>query len=127
MKGLLCILLLLETFVFVAQQKLDRGLGENEIRQQLGNEDRRQNPPQTDSRCDASADSQPYCHLSFSDIHTALRELTATVTELKVNIRALETQLKEELNKKTDGILPEHSLFYQFLSEENTSAIHCIV
>ncbi|KAI2661105.1 complement C1q 2 [Labeo rohita] len=104
MKGLLCFLLLLETFVFVVQQKLDRGLGENEIRQQLGNEDRRQNPPQIDTRSDASADSQSYCHLSFPDIHAALRELTATVTELKVNIRALETQLEEELNKKTDEI-----------------------
>uniref|UniRef100_A0A8C1USG3 C1q domain-containing protein n=1 Tax=Cyprinus carpio TaxID=7962 RepID=A0A8C1USG3_CYPCA len=110
MKGLLCTLLLLETFVFVVQQQVDGGLSENEISQQLSTEDRRQNPAQTDPRRDES-DSQQYCHLSFSDIHAALRELTATVTEQKANIRALETQLKEqqmfileELNKKTDEI-----------------------
>uniref|UniRef100_A0A9J7YBB3 C1q domain-containing protein n=1 Tax=Cyprinus carpio carpio TaxID=630221 RepID=A0A9J7YBB3_CYPCA len=101
MKGLLCTLLLLETFVFVVQQQVDGGLTENEISQQLSNEDRRQNPAQTDPRRDET-DSQQYCHLSFSDIHAALRELTATVTEQKANIRALETQLREELNKKTD-------------------------
>ncbi|KAF4115036.1 heavy metal-binding protein HIP-like isoform X2 [Onychostoma macrolepis] len=112
MKGWLCTLLLLESFVFVVQQQVDEGLAENEISQQLSNEDRRQNPPQTDSlRDEASTDSQQYCHLSFSDIHAALRELTATVTEQKAHIRALETQLKEqqtfileELNKKTDEI-----------------------
>ncbi|XP_058629004.1 heavy metal-binding protein HIP-like [Onychostoma macrolepis] len=111
MKGLLCILLLLETFVFAVQQQVDGGLAENEISQQLRSEDRRQNPSQTDSlRDEASTDSQ-YCHLSFPDIHAALRELTATVTEQKANIRALETRLKEqqtfileELNKKTDEI-----------------------
>ncbi|KAL0153835.1 hypothetical protein M9458_050865, partial [Cirrhinus mrigala] len=110
MKGLLCTLLLLETFVFVAQQKVDGGLGKNEISQQLSSGDRRQNPPQTDNlRDEASTDSQQYCHLSFSDIHAALRELTATVTEQKANIRTLETQLREqqtffleELNKKSD-------------------------
>ncbi|KAL0182080.1 hypothetical protein M9458_021455, partial [Cirrhinus mrigala] len=82
----------------------------NEISQQLSSEDRRQNPPQTDAlRDEASTDSQQYCHLSFPDIHAALRELTATVTEQKANIRALETRLREqqtfileELNKKTD-------------------------
>ncbi|XP_058628015.1 uncharacterized protein LOC131538151 isoform X2 [Onychostoma macrolepis] len=105
MKGWLCTLLLLESFVFVVQQQVDGGLAENEISQQLSNEDRRQNPPQTDSlRDEASTDSQQYCHLSFPDIHAALRELTATVTEQKVNIRALETQLREDLNKKTDEI-----------------------
>ncbi|XP_058628010.1 uncharacterized protein LOC131538149 isoform X1 [Onychostoma macrolepis] len=112
MKGWLCTLLLLESFVFVVQQQVDEGLAENEISQQLSNEDRRQNPPQTDSlRDEASTDSQQYCHLSFSDIHAALRELTATVTEQKAHIRALETQLKEqqtfileELNKKTDAL-----------------------
>ncbi|KAF4115155.1 uncharacterized protein LOC131536657 [Onychostoma macrolepis] len=105
MKGWLCTLLLLESFVFVVQQQVDGGLAENEISQQLSNEDRRQNPPQTDSlRDEASTDSQQYCHLSFPDIHAALRELTATVTEQKANIRALETQLREELNKKTDEI-----------------------
>ncbi len=67
----------------------------------VSNEDRRQN-----LRDEASTDSQQYCHLSFPDIHAALRELTATVTEQKANIRALETRLKEqqeELNKKNDG------------------------
>ncbi|KAL1250467.1 hypothetical protein QQF64_018263 [Cirrhinus molitorella] len=102
MKGLLCILLLLKTFVFVVQQQVDRG--ENEISQQLSNEERRQNPPQTDTLSDASTESQQYCHLSFSDIHAALRELTATVTEQKANIRALEARLREEMNKKTDEI-----------------------
>ncbi|KAF4115037.1 uncharacterized protein LOC131538154 isoform X2 [Onychostoma macrolepis] len=105
MKGWLCTLLLLESFVFVVQQQVDGGLAENEISQQLSNEDRRQNPPQTDSlRDEASTDSQQYCHLSFPDIHAALRELTATVTEQKANIRVLETQLREELNKKTDAV-----------------------
>ncbi|KAK2915773.1 hypothetical protein Q8A67_000147 [Cirrhinus molitorella] len=112
MKGWLCTLLLLENFVFVVQQQTDGGLSENEISQQISNEDRRQNPPQTDSlRDEASPDRQQYCHLSFSDIHTALRELTATVTEQKAYIRALETRLNgqqtfflEELNKKTDEI-----------------------
>ncbi|KAF4115032.1 complement C1q-like protein 2 isoform X2 [Onychostoma macrolepis] len=105
MKGWLCTLLLLESFVFVVQQQVDGGLAENEISQQLSNEDRRQNPPQTDSlRDEASTDSQQYCHLSFPDIHAALRELTATVTEQKAHIRALETQLREDLNKKTDEI-----------------------
>ncbi|XP_058625093.1 complement C1q-like protein 2 isoform X2 [Onychostoma macrolepis] len=99
-------------------QQVDGGLAENEISQQLSNEDRRQNPPQTDSlRDEASTDSQQYCHLSFPDIHAALRELTATVTEQKANIRVLETQLRdaqktaeqqtvilEDLNKKTDEI-----------------------
>ncbi|KAK2915755.1 hypothetical protein Q8A67_000129 [Cirrhinus molitorella] len=110
MKGWLCTLLLLETFVFVVQQQTDGGHGEKEISQQISNENRRQNPPQTDSlRDEASTYRQQYCHLSFSDIHTALRELTATVAEQKANIRALETRLKEqetvfleELNKKTN-------------------------
>uniref|UniRef100_A0A8C2CML8 C1q domain-containing protein n=1 Tax=Cyprinus carpio TaxID=7962 RepID=A0A8C2CML8_CYPCA len=119
MKGLLCSLLLLETFVFVVQQQVDGGLAENEISQQLSTEDRRQNPAQTDPRRDET-DSQQYCHLSFPDIHAALRELTATVTEQKANIRALETRLKEqqmfileELNKKNDGTSLKPSLFYQ--------------
>ncbi|XP_048063384.1 complement C1q-like protein 4 [Megalobrama amblycephala] len=104
MKALVCILLLLETFVFVVQQQVDGGLNENE------------NPPQTDTlRAEASTDSQQYCHLCFPDIHAALRELTATVTEQKGNIRALETRLRdaeqaaeqqtfilEKLNKKND-------------------------
>ncbi|KAI2644904.1 Complement C1q-like protein 4 [Labeo rohita] len=110
MKGLVCILLLLETFVFAVQQQLDGGLIENEISQQLSSEDRRQNPPQTDTvRVETSTDSQQNCQLFFPDIHAALRELTAIVTEQKANIRALETQLKEqqtfileELNKKNE-------------------------
>ncbi|XDV25954.1 hypothetical protein PO909_029778 [Leuciscus waleckii] len=103
MKGLVCLLLLLETFVCVVQHQVDGGLNENEISQQLRSEDGRQNPPQTDT---------------LRDIHAALRELTATVTEQKVNIReltanirALETRLSEqqtfileEMNKKNDEI-----------------------
>ncbi|XDV25673.1 hypothetical protein PO909_029551 [Leuciscus waleckii] len=112
MKGLVCLLLLLETFVCVVQHQVDGGLNENEISQQLRSEDGRQNPPQTDTlRDEASTDSQQNYHLFFTDIHAALRELTATVTEQKVNIRALETQLREqqtfileELNKKNDEI-----------------------
>ncbi|CAM4571855.1 unnamed protein product [Leuciscus chuanchicus] len=124
MKGLVCLLLLLETFVFVVQHQVDGGLNENEISQQLRSEDGRQNPPQTDTlRDEASTDSQQNYHLCFTDIHAALRELTATVTEQKVNIReltatvteqkvnireltanirALETRLREEMNKKND-------------------------
>ncbi|XDV25850.1 hypothetical protein PO909_029695 [Leuciscus waleckii] len=126
MKGLVCLLLLLETFVCVVQHQVDGGLNENEISQQLRSEDGRQNPPQTDTlRDEASTDSQQNYHLFFTDIHAALRELTATVTEQKVNIReltatvteqkanirALETRLTEqqtfileELNKKNDEI-----------------------
>ncbi|XP_048011576.1 uncharacterized protein LOC125245136 isoform X5 [Megalobrama amblycephala] len=112
MKALVCILLLLETFVFVVQQQVDGGLNENEISQQISSEDGRQNPPQTDTlRAEASTDSQQYCDLGIPDIHAALRELTATVTEQKENIRALETQLREqqtfileELNKKNEEI-----------------------
>ncbi|XP_048011570.1 uncharacterized protein LOC125245134 [Megalobrama amblycephala] len=125
MKALVCILLLLETFVFVVQQQVDGGLNENEISQQISSEDGRQNPPQTDTlRAEASTDSQQYCDLGIPDIHAALRELTATVTEQKEknreltatvteqkgnireltatvteqkgNIRALETQLREQ-------------------------------
>ncbi|XP_052454341.1 complement C1q-like protein 2 [Carassius gibelio] len=106
MKGLLCVLLLLGSFVFVVQQQVDGGLSENEINHHLSSEDRRQNSPQTHT----SDDSQEYSPLSFSDIHAALRELTATVTEQKANIRALETQLREqqtllqeEKNKKNDA------------------------
>ncbi|XP_067247336.1 uncharacterized protein [Chanodichthys erythropterus] len=114
MKALVCILLLLETFVFVVQQQVDGGLNENEISQQISSEDGSQNSPQTDTlRAEASTDSQQYCDLCFPDIHAALRELTATVTEQKENIKALEMQLREaeqaaeqqmfileELNKK---------------------------
>ncbi|KAI2644162.1 Complement C1q-like protein 4 [Labeo rohita] len=110
MKGLVCVLLLLETFVFAVQQQLDGGLSENEISPQLSSEDRRQNPPQNDTlRTETSTDSQQNYQLCFPDIHAALRELTAIVTEQKANIRALETQLKEqhtfileELNKKNE-------------------------
>ncbi|RXN14239.1 complement C1q 2 isoform X2 [Labeo rohita] len=119
MKVFLCILLLLETFVFVVQQQVDRGLSENEISQQLSLEDRRQNQPQTDTRThEASTDSQFIHHVSFYDIHAALTELIATVTEQKANIRALETRLSdaektaeeqkvilEELNKTNHEVL----------------------
>ncbi|XP_048019559.1 uncharacterized protein LOC125250819 isoform X3 [Megalobrama amblycephala] len=105
MKALVCILLLLETFVFVVQQQVDGGLNENEISQQISSEDGRQNPPQTDTlRAEASTDRQQYCHLCFPDIHAALRELTATVTEQKGNIRALETRLMDEMKKKNEEI-----------------------
>ncbi|XP_048011404.1 uncharacterized protein LOC125245017 isoform X2 [Megalobrama amblycephala] len=105
MKALVCILLLLETFVFVVQQQVDGGLNEKEISQQISSEDGRQNPPQTDTlRAEASTDSQQYCDLGIPDIHAALRELTATVTEQKANIRALETQLRDEMNKKNEEI-----------------------
>ncbi|XP_073695332.1 uncharacterized protein [Garra rufa] len=116
MKSLICILLLLETCMSAVQQQVDGGLRENEIIQQLGSEDRRQNPPQADTvRAETSSDSQQNCNLCFPDIHAALRELTATVTEQKANIRALQTRLRdaeqaaeqqtvllEELNKKND-------------------------
>ncbi|XP_067248889.1 uncharacterized protein [Chanodichthys erythropterus] len=119
MKALVCILLLLETFVFVVQQQVDGGLNENEISQQISAEDGRQNPPQIDTlRAEASTDRQQYCDLGIPDIHAALRELTATVTEQKEknreltatiteqkeNIRALETQLRDEMNKKNEEI-----------------------
>ncbi|ROL53442.1 Complement C1q-like protein 4 [Anabarilius grahami] len=92
MKALVCILLLLETFVFVVQQQVDGGLNENEISQQISSEDGRQNPPQTDTlRAEASTDRQQYCDLGIPDIHAALRELTTTVTELR-----------DEMNKKND-------------------------
>ncbi|XP_048011588.1 multimerin-2-like [Megalobrama amblycephala] len=119
MKALVCILLLLETFVFVIQQQVDGGLNENEISQQISSENRRQNPPQTDTlRAEASTDSQQYYNLCFPDIYASLRELTATVTEQKENIReltttvteqkenirALETQLRDEMNKKDEEI-----------------------
>ncbi|XP_077061612.1 complement C1q-like protein 2 [Siphateles boraxobius] len=109
MKGLMCLLLLLETFVCAVHQQVDGGLSENEISQR--SEDGRQDPPQTE----ASPESRQYCHLCLPDIHAALRELTATVTEQKTSIRALETRLRdaekaaeqqtfilEELNKKHD-------------------------
>ncbi|XP_048011278.1 uncharacterized protein LOC125244924 [Megalobrama amblycephala] len=97
MKALVCILLLLETFVFVVQQQVDGGLNEKEISQQISSEDGRPNPPQTDTlRSEASTDSQQYCYLCFPDIHAALRELTAAVTEQKGNIRELTTTVTEQ-------------------------------
>ncbi|XDV25597.1 hypothetical protein PO909_029490 [Leuciscus waleckii] len=97
MKGLVCLLLLLETFVFVIQHQVDGGLNENEISQQLRSEDGRQNPPQTDTlRDEASTDNQQNYHLFFTDIHAALRELTATVTEQKMNIRELTATVTEQ-------------------------------
>ncbi|ROL52268.1 Complement C1q-like protein 4 [Anabarilius grahami] len=105
MKALVCILLLLETFVFVVQQQVDGGLNENEISQQISSEDGRQNPPQTDTlRAEASTDSHQYCDLGIPDIHAALRELTASVTEQKENIRELTatvTEQKENIRELT--------------------------
>ncbi|ROI16510.1 Complement C1q-like protein 4 [Anabarilius grahami] len=95
MKALVCILLLLETFVFVVQQQVDGGLNENEISQQISSEDGRQNPPQTDT-LRAEADSQQNYNMDFPDIYTALRELTATVTEQKENIRELTATITEQ-------------------------------
>ncbi|XP_048009102.1 complement C1q-like protein 4 [Megalobrama amblycephala] len=92
----------------VVQQQVDGGLNENEISQQISSEDGRQNPPQTDTlRAEASTDRQQYCDLGIPDIHAALRELTATVIELKENIRALETQLRDEMNKKNEEIFSQ--------------------
>ncbi|XP_048009696.1 uncharacterized protein LOC125243880 isoform X1 [Megalobrama amblycephala] len=103
MKALVCILLLLETFEFVAQQQVDGGLNENEISQQISSEDGRQNPPQTDTlRAEASTDSQQYCDLGIPDIHAALRELTATVTEQKGNIRELTATVTEQKEKNRE-------------------------
>ncbi|XP_051747858.1 uncharacterized protein LOC127511192 isoform X1 [Ctenopharyngodon idella] len=103
MKALVCILLLLETFVFVVQQQVDGGLNENEISQQISSEDGRQNPPQTDTlRAEASTDSQQYCNLGIPDIHAALRELTATVTEQKGNIRELTATVTEQKEKNRE-------------------------
>ncbi|KAI2644001.1 Complement C1q-like protein 4 [Labeo rohita] len=112
MKGLVCILLLLETSVFVVQQQVDEGLTNNEISQQLSSEDGRQNPPKTHTvRTETSTDCQQNCQLCFPDIHAALRELTTIVIEQKANIRALEMRLTEqqtfileELNKKNNEI-----------------------
>ncbi|XP_067248884.1 uncharacterized protein [Chanodichthys erythropterus] len=78
-------------------QQVDGGLNENEISQQISSEDGRQNPPQTDTlRAEASTDSQQYCDLGIPDIHAALRELTATVTEQKENIRELTATVTEQ-------------------------------
>ncbi|ROI89220.1 Complement C1q-like protein 2 [Anabarilius grahami] len=108
MKALVCILLLLETFVFVVQQQVDGGLNENEISQQISSEDGRQNPPQTDTlRAEASTDRQQYCDLGIPDIHAALRELTATVTEQKEKNRELTatvTEQKENIRELTATI-----------------------
>ncbi|XP_048012848.1 uncharacterized protein LOC125246040 [Megalobrama amblycephala] len=96
MKALVCILLLLETLVFVVQQ-VDGGLNENKDSQQISSEDGRQNPPQTDTlRAEASTDSQQNSHPCFSDIHAALRELTATVTEQKMINRELTATVTEQ-------------------------------
>ncbi len=121
--------------MYAVQQQVDGGLSDNEISQQLSNEDRRQNPPQTDSlRDEASTDSQQYCHLSFPDIHAALRELTATVTEQKVNIRVLEKTAEqqmvilEDLNKKNDGTSLTNSLFLSVILrvKHNCNTLHTV-
>ncbi|KAK7149215.1 hypothetical protein R3I94_008741 [Phoxinus phoxinus] len=97
MKGLVSLLLLLETFVCVVQHQVDGGLDENEISQRLRSDDARQNPPQTDTlRDEATADIQQNYHLCFTGIHAALRELTATVTEQKANIRELTATVTEQ-------------------------------
>ncbi|XP_026107506.1 uncharacterized protein LOC113079451 [Carassius auratus] len=115
MKRLVCILLMLETFVFAVQQQVDGGLSENEISQQLRSEDRRQNPPQADNvSAEASTDRQQNCNLCFPDIHTALRELTATVTEQKANIRALETRLRD-----AEQIAEQQTLHLEELTKKN--------
>ncbi|CAM4572322.1 unnamed protein product [Leuciscus chuanchicus] len=113
MKGLVCLLLLLETFVCVVQHQVDGGLNENEISQQLRSEDGRQNPPQTDTlRDEASTDSQQNYHLFFTDIHAALRELTATVTEQKVNIRELTATVTEQktINRELTATVTEQKV-----------------
>ncbi|KAK2905500.1 hypothetical protein QQF64_033997 [Cirrhinus molitorella] len=115
MKGLLCIFLLLETFVLVVQQQEDGGFSDNVISRQLSSEDRSQNPPQTDTlTAEAFTDNQQYCHLSFPDIHAALRELTATVTEQKANIRALETRLRD-----AEKTAEEQTLILEELNNKN--------
>ncbi|XDV25788.1 hypothetical protein PO909_029646 [Leuciscus waleckii] len=91
MKGLVCLLLLLETFVCVVQHQVDGGLNENEISQQLRSEDGRQNPPQTDTLRELTA--------TVTEQKVNIRELTATVTEQKANIRALETRLRGFINE----------------------------
>ncbi|CAM4571837.1 unnamed protein product [Leuciscus chuanchicus] len=113
MKGLVCLLLLLETFVCVVQHQVDGGLNENEISQQLRSEDGRQNPPQTDTLRDgASTDSQQNYHLFFTDIHAALRELTATVTEQKANIRELTATVTEQktINRELTATVTEQKV-----------------
>ncbi|XP_048011394.1 multimerin-2-like [Megalobrama amblycephala] len=103
MKALVCILLLLETFVFVVQQQVDGGLNKKEISQQISSEDGRQNPPQTDTlRAEASTDRQQYCDLGIPDIHAALRELTATVTEQKEKNRELTATVTEQKEKNRE-------------------------
>ncbi|XDV25674.1 hypothetical protein PO909_029552 [Leuciscus waleckii] len=74
----------------LVQHQVDGGLNDNGISQQLRSEDGRQNQPQ------ASTNSQQNYHLFFTDIHAALRELTATVTEQKVNIRELTATVTEQ-------------------------------
>ncbi|XP_056092498.1 uncharacterized protein LOC130071662 [Rhinichthys klamathensis goyatoka] len=81
----------------LVQHQVDGGLNENEISQQLRSEDGGQNTPQTDtSRDEASTDSRQNYHLFFTDIHAALRELTATVTEQKTIIRELTATVTEQ-------------------------------
>ncbi|XP_048035817.1 uncharacterized protein LOC125261242 [Megalobrama amblycephala] len=123
MKALVCILLLLETFVFVVQQQVDGGLNENEISQQISSEDGRQNPPQTDTlRAEASTDSQQYCDLGIPDIHAALRELTATVTEQKEKNRELTatiTEQKENIRELTATVTEQKENIRELRDEMN--------
>ncbi|KAL1276409.1 hypothetical protein QQF64_036032 [Cirrhinus molitorella] len=126
MKILICILLLLETFMSAVQQQVNGGLNENEISQQLRSEYRRQNPPQTDAvRANTSTDSQQNCHLYFPDIYAALRELTATVTKQKANIRALETRLSdaEQVAEQQTVLLEELNMKYNEISNLTQSEV----
>ncbi|XP_048009336.1 complement C1q-like protein 4 [Megalobrama amblycephala] len=98
MKALVCILLLLETFVSVVQQQVDGGLNENEISQQISSEDRRQNPPQTDTlRAEASTDSQQCCNLEISN------RTQSQVEELRKENRDREIAFSASLMESGDG------------------------
>ncbi|CAM4572033.1 unnamed protein product [Leuciscus chuanchicus] len=97
----------------LVQHQVDGGFSDNEISQQLRSEDGRQNPPQTDTlRGEASTDSQQNYHLFFTDIHAALRELTATVTEQKVNIRELTATVTEQktINRELTATVTEQKV-----------------
>ncbi|KAL1250788.1 hypothetical protein QQF64_018584 [Cirrhinus molitorella] len=74
----------------------------------------------------------PTSLLCFPDIHAALRELTAIVTEQKANIRALETRLKEqqtfilkELNKKNEEVSNLTLSQVEKLRKENKGETMC--
>ncbi|XP_056128185.1 complement C1q-like protein 2 [Rhinichthys klamathensis goyatoka] len=118
MKGLVCLLLLLETFVCVVHPQVDGGLGGNEISHQLRSEDGGQNPLKADTwRAEASPDSRLYGHLCLPDIHAALRGTDRHRHRAESGHQSLETRLRdaekaaeqqtfvlEELSKKHDGV-----------------------